>query len=278
MVGITWGPGLPIVEAVGTLYVEDLIAGRSPVDHRQRVEEGLDDRPRLTAPVRHHVVLELGEVDVTHIGQDVAVVRVHRYEARAEDPLHVADRVEGRHHRITLTTPRPDLHLRLAVELCTDLRIRQSVLLAQTPAFRLADGTLKDLLALVGRDRGAEGVTTTSTALAVEGWLEMPCEVLLDGLLSVALHGGVDRRIDLQPVRIDIVWGAVRLAVLITPAVEWVRLPLDAVVAELIVLPRSIVAAVGLIRHHDLTQVLTEVGGYTLLVVHAVEGCLDGEA
>ena len=102
--------------------------------------------------------------------------------------------------------------------------------------------------------------------------------MLLDGLLSVALHGGVDRRIDLQPVCIDIVWGAVRLAVLITPAVEWVRLPLDAVVAELIVLPRSIVAAVGLIRHHDLTQVLTEVGGYTLLVVHAVEGRLDGEA
>ena len=130
--------------------MEDLIAGRSPVDHRQRVEEGLDDRPRLTAPVRHHVVLELGEVNVTHIGQDVAVVRVHRYEARAKDPLHIADRVEGRHHRIALTTPRPDLHLRLAVELRTDLGIRQSVLLAQTPALGLADGTLKDLLTLIG--------------------------------------------------------------------------------------------------------------------------------
>ena len=66
--------------------------------------------------------------------------------------------------------------------------------------------------------------------------------------------------------------------VLITPAIEWVGLPLDAVTTEAVVLPRGVITTLGLVRHHDLTQMLTEVWGSTLLMVHLVEGGGNREA
>ena len=99
----------------------------------------------------------------------------------------------------------------------------------------------------------------------------MTCHVLLHRLFGVALHHGVDRRIDLQSIGVDIIGGSVGLAILVAPAVEWVRLPLNAVVSELGILPRSVVTSVRFIRHHDLAQMLTEVGSYALLMVHTMK-------
>ena len=99
----------------------------------------------------------------------------------------------------------------------------------------------------------------------------MTCHVLLHCLFGVALHHGIDRRIDLQSIGVDIIGGAIGLAILVAPAIERVRLPLNAVVSELSILPRSIVTSVGFIRHHDLAQMLTEVGSYALLVVHTMK-------
>ena len=99
--------------------------------------------------------------------------------------------------------------------------------------------------------------------------------MLLDSLLGIALHIRYDRRVDLQPISVDVVGGAVRLMVLVAPAVEGVGLPLDAVIPIAVVLPGGVVTRIGLASHHDLAKVLTEVGSCALLVIHLVEGGAD---
>ena len=99
----------------------------------------------------------------------MSVMWIHGHEARAKDTLHIADRVNRRHDCVSHASPRPYLHLRLLVELCLDLLFRQAILLTQSPSFTLTHCTGEDCLSLIFGYGGTEGITTTSSALSVEG-------------------------------------------------------------------------------------------------------------
>ena len=95
------------------------------------------------------------------------------------------------------------------------------------------------------------------------------------GCLGVLLHSGIDPGVDLEPVRVDVVVGSVLLLILCTPAIERIIDPSDGVAAVLILLPVRIIALMGLLGCHDLTDVLSEVGCCSVIVGAAIEDQLD---
>ena len=138
-------------------------------------------------------------------------------------------------------------------------------------------GAIEDLLALLLGDGGREGSVGAVALLSEEGGLQVAPEVFGHGLLGVLLHAGVDGGVDLKSIGVEVVGFAVGLLVFVAPAIEWVCLPSQGVVEELLGLPFGVVAPVGLFGHEGEAEVLAEVGRGAVGVVRLCVMQDDGE-
>ena len=87
-------------------------------------------------------------------------------------------------------------------------------------------------------------------------------------LLCILLHTRVDGGIDAQTVLVEVVWCAIGFVVLIAETIERIFLPLAEVNLILQHVPLGVVALLRFFSRQHLAQILAEIGGDTLLMIH----------
>ncbi len=149
-----------------------------------------------------------------------------------------------------------DLHRTRLVERRLNLLLAVPGLLHLAVTVRVTDRLAHDPLPLLGR--GIHEDALRPPVLLVHGRLDDLFELPLHRLLGIGLHPRVDRRIDFQPVAVDIVGRTVSLGVLVTPAIERILVVL---LHRLVIVPLGIeLVAARLLGVHHQTEHLAEVG------------------
>ena len=232
----------------------------------ERIDEGFDGRSDLPLALLGHVVLEIAEVGAADIRLDIPRAGIERHERRAHDPFVVQDRIARGHQRVALAPVREDLHRTGFVERRHDLFRARPGILHLAVAIRITDGMPHDPLPLLARRVDEEGLRIA--VLRVHTGLDHALHLLLHGLFGIFLHRRVDRRVDLQPVAVDVVGRTVGLAVLAAPAVERVFLVL---LHGLVVIPFGVeLVALGPLGVHHKAQHLAEIGRRALVMRHGL--------
>ena len=238
----------------------------------QRVEQGLDGGSHLTMTRTQHVVVgEVVEVQAWHVSLHLSVLWIDGNGACAQELLIVDDGVARAHpdfhllRRVVGASIFEHTHINRCVECLHDFLVAQSVLFHHTIAFTPTDVPVDDLVHLLNGDLL---VRTCLRILdfVVECRLQILRHMFEERLFRHLLHTGVDARVNLQAIRVNVIVRTILLRVLIAPAIQWVGFPSHRVVVILLTLPRSVLAAFRALCHHDDTQVLTEVWSGTFLV------------
>ena len=157
----------------------------------------------------------------------MTVLRADAHESRAQERLVVTYRVNRRHDGINLAVIGEDAHLSLRPERLHDLFLGRSCGLHQTITLTLANGTHQNLVHLLLRKIARIRCILLTAILLVECRLQILDHMFLHSLLGIRLHPGIDGGMHFQTIGIDIIRVAIFLVVLVTPAIQWILLPVQ---------------------------------------------------
>ena len=174
----------------------------------------------------------------------------------------VEDRVPGREYRVAFSLVGEDLHRTGLVEARQDGLFVHACLLHLVVAVRVTDRVAHDALTLLSVCVDEERFGAFE--LCVHLGLDHRLHLLLNGLLGVFLHPGVDRGVDLQTVAVDVVGRAVGFGILQAPAVDRIFVVL---LDRLFVVPVVLeLAALGPFGVHRQAEHLPEIGRRAFVV------------
>ena len=244
-------------------------AWRLAILHGERVDKRFHRRPDLSSTGRHHIILEMLEVQTAHIGFHLAGARVHRHHATAQERLHVEHGIERRHEQFFLATvviKHAQIHL--LVEGRHNFLVAHALCLHGAVALSFAHRALDEVfLGPRAQFSGVAGVRVlvATAALVAEESSLLGNHVVAHGFLGMFLHSRVDGRVDAQSVAVDIVVRAVGFLVLMAPTVERVVVPI--ILVGIIGVDVGVVAAHRFLGHHNAPQFLAEVRCDAVLMV-----------
>ena len=187
---------------------------------------------------------------------------LHSDKRCSHNLLVVQNGISRSHQRITFALVGKNLHSALLLEACEDILLAISRLLHIAETVRVTHCSTHNLLhlLLIGIDK--EGLCCSH--LLIHCRLDHRTQLLDKGSLSILLHRGVDCRVYLQTISVDVILRTVGLAILMAPTIKRILLIL---LARLLVVPRCVVVAtLRRLSIHNQTQHLTEVCRLTVVV------------
>jgi len=200
----------------------------------------------------------------------MAVERIHRHKAGAQEVFVVPDGVHRGHHRILLAMPGEDRHLFGRVESPSDFRFRSTVVLHNAVTVCLLHGLVEYLFHLFfGELIGVWGCFAVFL-FGKETTLQVASQVFFHRFFGIFLHARVDGGVYFQSVGVNVVIRTVFLVILLAPSVQWVCFPCQRIFVILLHLPAAVIATARLAGGHHAAQVFAEVSGKALFVVHTV--------
>ncbi len=153
------------------LHVRRKVAGRHAVFHGQRIEEGLDGGPDLTAAHSGHVVLEIAVIWSAHVGFHISRAGIHTHESCTQETFVIADRVHRRHDGIHFSVVRKYGHFLWRIECLLDVLFRCAALFHLDVTFALFHRTAHDFFHLFRRKLVGERACRLVTLFFVEDGL-----------------------------------------------------------------------------------------------------------
>ena len=178
-----------------------------------------------------------------------------------------ADRVHRRHGGVYQAVVGEHAHRYLRVEYLLDLILAHALFLESTIAVGLTHGAIHDSIDIFRRQVLGERRIRFLSFLVEESLLQC-LHMFAHSLFGILLHTRVDGGIDAQTILVEVVRCAIRLVVLLAETIERIFLPLAEVNLILQHVPLGVVALLGLFSRQHLAQILAEIGGNTLLVIH----------
>ena len=228
--------------------------GRQPqLLDREGIDERFDRRPDLAFALLDHIVFEITERRAAHIGFHITVRRVEGHQRSPQETLVVIQRIAGGHRGIPVALVTENPHFDRRVERLLNFLLGSSLFFQHPIAVGITHCAVDNRLFLFL----AEVRENTPPPLQhpIHHRLYVTAHLRPYGLLGISLHRRIDRRIDLQPVAVQIVLSAVRLRIFPTPAVQRIFVPQfdGRLVIPIAGHSRRKTFAVGPIRgHHDL--------------------------
>ena len=88
-------------------------------------------------------------------------------------------------------------------------------------------------------------------------------------LLGIPLHLRIERRIDFQPIGINIILGSVSLHIFLAPTIQRIIRPSNGIVYEFLSFPPPIFRFHRLFCRHHQSQLLSEIRSQPLFMIHS---------
>ena len=148
---------------------------------------------------------------------------------------------------------------------------RSPCLFHQPVSFRLSDRAVQYSSHLCLCQFSRERSIRLVAILLVKCRLQKFHYMFIHSLLGILLHPGIYGGIYLQSVRIDIVWFSLFVPVLVAPSIQRVIFPVDGICNIFCHVPRGIPAALWLLGRYVLSEIFSEIGGYSLLMIRHME-------